>query len=407
MADPLTPPEFTRAEISAAISRALSLAPEVPGIADLTGRLEYLLNHNPQLRAAGLQGDGFKALVFNNLTPDLEKALDPGKLAEMHRERERGLNAPGVRSLGGGVFANGQWIPGAGNASGGRSLSASGGDNSGTSTGRVDYHMLAFGKPLSALGITEHNYGSSPFAANINYATYKYVAGKDRNITGADLLSAGQIIKKRGFGPSDRDAAYHQSQIEHYDPNKAETNQHLDAFEAAMRNDPSFRRAALDLANAKTPQQQAAARQRFNEVVQRLSRENHVEEDLNNPAKPRRAREGIGGMKTDEVKQEYKGVTGKDLKLQLNRGDEKAQQVPLAGLQAALPKRPVEVANAHATANTDDLFASVSSPASAKKTEQGTPSGKTDPALHAKAPETPVKAAQAPAQQKKPAAAPA
>jgi hypothetical protein len=93
-----TPELFTRAEIGGAISRALLLPPEIQGVAELTGRLHQLVNSNPQFRVAGLEGEGFRSLVFSNLPAALVKLLDPAQRAAALQQQAKDANPTGAGS---------------------------------------------------------------------------------------------------------------------------------------------------------------------------------------------------------------------------------------------------------------------------------------------------------------------
>jgi hypothetical protein len=184
MAETPGPPEFTRAEISGAISRALLLPPELQGVVDLTGRLEYIVNHDPQLRAAGLQGDGFRTLLFNNLSPDLAQMLDPAKREAALREQAMRDNPMGA------VHSSGQPIHGRFLYAGGNGGGAAGnGGGAGTSSNSFSSKWELEGTPLQN---------------RTGLDTVVYSQLRSEGYSQAQIgAAAGDLSKIRSFTPAD------------------------------------------------------------------------------------------------------------------------------------------------------------------------------------------------------------
>jgi hypothetical protein len=124
--DSITAEKFSLAAVAQAISRQLNLPPDLQAVVDLTGRLHNSVNQQLAFRSDGLDGSTFRNLVFSNLTPEIQKLLDPAQRDSARREQARNANAFSAEaaSLGKGQWLNGQWIAGATRGDGGSGNSA-------------------------------------------------------------------------------------------------------------------------------------------------------------------------------------------------------------------------------------------------------------------------------------------
>jgi hypothetical protein len=242
---------LTEARISEAISRFLGVPSTIPGFSTVLARMQ----HSSLGMVADLDGATFRTLVMQNggalLKEEAEKIQR--EQAQAQRDKDDGL-ANGAGKV---VDAFGNKIIG------GALAMAARGDRGGAggSDGRPNYQTIAYNGSQSLQGVTASNYAGTPFAAaGVNYGTFSYLRGYDRNFTGQDILNAARDVRSLGFDPKNHRAMRNQATIRHYDDKPEETTRALRTFSHLTEEEKKeLEKLNKVIKDAKTAEERAAA----------------------------------------------------------------------------------------------------------------------------------------------------
>jgi len=165
---------------------------------------------------------------------------------------------------------------------------------------RSGYQDMAYGSPKSLQGVSLANFAGSPFAkTGMDFSTFNYVRGQDRNYTGQNVIDAANDAKNLGFSARDKQAVRDHADIRHYDPEHAnDDNQDLKKYEddLATSND---QKALQDRLRATTnPQERAALQKQIKDLRQGLAEKDHVAQDQADPTKHVKVRKAITRRRT-------------------------------------------------------------------------------------------------------------
>lgn len=288
---------FTLAEISGALSRVLSVAPDSAVIGRFAGQLEHSINSRPDLQKSGLGGSGFQTLVLSQLPTEVADLMNPAKLQEMQRRQAENANPTGAQP------ATPETI--AASLLDRRSL-VSGDDRQGSR----ERAASSATEGLSA--IKADNFAGTPFAAaGLSYSTF--AALRALGFGESNIMHAAQDARVNGFNPDNRKIAGAFATLDKDDGHRRdERNGLLQRFRDRMDRDEDLQNLGKRREEARSPQERAEIERRMEERAKAVSEDVGLREHINSAPTPR-ARDAGRLIESETIRQRVHGNLEKAL----------------------------------------------------------------------------------------------
>lgn len=256
-------------DVTNALSRVLGLPSTVRGFGELLARVQQ----TPSAMREALNGD-FTAYVMANGGAELIRRVEAENVRQAQEARK---DDPKVKDASVVLDAFGRPLA-SGMAMAMRGSERGGSGREGGSDGRSNYQTIAYNNSQSLQGVTVSNYAGTPFAAaGVNYGTFSYLRGYDRNFTGQDILNAARDVRSLGFDPKNHRAMRNQATIRHYDDKPEETTHALRTFSHLTEEEKKeLEKLNKAVSDAKTADERAAAMKARNEFHEKRAEHSGV-----------------------------------------------------------------------------------------------------------------------------------